>query len=50
MPTLPPSACMTLAVHWATEAMGPERLKEVTEFFKKAKVDLQFTVVTFCPR
>lgn len=30
-------ACMTLAVHWATEAMGPEQLKEVTEFFKRAK-------------
>jgi len=30
-------ACMTLAVHWATEAMGPAQLKEVTEFFKKVK-------------
>jgi len=30
-------ACMTLAVQWATDAMGPEILKEVTEFFKKAK-------------
>lgn len=30
-------ACMTLAVQWATEAMGPEKLQEVTEFFKKAK-------------
>ena len=30
-------ACMTLAVNWATEAMGPELLLEVTEFFKKAK-------------
>lgn len=30
-------ACMTLAVSWATEAMGPEKLKEVTEFFKRAK-------------
>ena len=30
-------ACMSLAVHWATEAMGPEKLKEVTEFFKRAK-------------
>eukprot|EP01038_Epipyxis_sp_PR26KG_P009128 gene9128-12312_t len=29
--------CMTLAVNWATEAMGPEKLKEVTEFFKKVK-------------
>lgn len=32
-------ACMTLAVHWATEAMGPVVLKEVTEFFKKAKLN-----------
>jgi manganese-transporting P-type ATPase len=32
-------ACMTLAVQWATEAMGPETLKEVTEFFKKAKAN-----------
>lgn len=31
--------CMTLAVHWATEAMGPEKLNEVTEFFKKAKAN-----------
>lgn len=30
-------ACMTLAVQWATEAMGPELLKEVAEFFRKAK-------------
>lgn len=30
-------ACMTLAVQWATEAMGPEKLQEVTEFFRKAK-------------
>ena len=29
--------CMTLAVQWATDAMGPEKLKEVTEFFRKAK-------------
>jgi cation-transporting ATPase 13A1 len=29
--------CMTLAVQWATDAMGPEALKEVTEFFRKAK-------------
>jgi cation-transporting ATPase 13A1 len=29
--------CMSLAVHWATEAMGPEKLQEVTEFFRKAK-------------
>jgi cation-transporting ATPase 13A1 len=27
-------ACMTLAVQWATEAMGPEQLKEVTEVFQ----------------
>lgn len=32
-------ACMTLAVRWATDAMGPEALKEVTEFFKKAKAN-----------
>ncbi|RYG68159.1 hypothetical protein EON64_05810 [archaeon] len=31
--------CMTLAVHWATSAMGPEKLQEVTEFFKKAKAN-----------
>merc|ERR1711871_1659071 len=30
-------ACMTLAVQWATDAMGPEKLDEVKEFFKKAK-------------
>lgn len=30
-------ACMALAVKWATETMGPEALKEVTEFFRKAK-------------
>jgi cation-transporting ATPase 13A1 len=30
-------ACMTLAVKWATDAMGPDVLKEVTEFFRKAK-------------
>ena len=30
---------MTLAVQWATDAMGPEALKEVTEFFKKAKAN-----------
>ena len=30
-------ACMTLAVQWATAAMGPELLKEVAEFFRKAK-------------
>lgn len=29
--------CMTYAVQWATDAMGPELLKEVTEFFRKAK-------------
>ncbi len=28
---------MTLAVHWATTAMGPEKLQEVTEFFQKVK-------------
>lgn len=28
---------MTLAVQWATDAMGPEKLREVTDFFKKAK-------------
>ena len=28
---------MTLAVQWATDAMGTELLQEVTEFFKKAK-------------
>ena len=28
---------MTLAVKWATDAMGPEKLQEVTEFFRKAK-------------
>ena len=32
-------ACMTLAVQWATDAMGPEKLKEVTEFFKKVKAN-----------
>ena len=31
--------CMTLAVKWATDAMGPEKLQEVTEFFKKAKAN-----------
>lgn len=30
-------ACMTLAVSWATEAMGPEKLAEVTEFFRRAR-------------
>merc|ERR1711988_1025225 len=30
-------ACMTLAVQWATDAMGTELLQEVTEFFKKSK-------------
>lgn len=29
--------CMTLAVRWATEAMGPEKLNELTEFFKRVK-------------
>jgi cation-transporting ATPase 13A1 len=29
--------CMTLAVKWATDAMGEEKLAEVTEFFRKAK-------------
>lgn len=28
-------ACMSLAVKWATDAMGPEKLHEVTEFFRK---------------
>lgn len=37
-------ACMTLAVQWATDAMGPELLKEVTEFFKKAKAKQLDTV------
>jgi manganese-transporting P-type ATPase len=37
-------ACMTLAVQWATDAMGPELLKEVTEFFKKAKAKQLETV------
>lgn len=31
--------CMTLAVKWATDAMGEEKLKEVTEFFKKVKTN-----------
>jgi cation-transporting ATPase 13A1 len=30
---------MTLAVKWATDAMGPDKLREVTEFFKKAKAN-----------
>lgn len=30
-------ACMTFAVNWATDAMGPEKLEEVKEFFRKAK-------------
>jgi cation-transporting ATPase 13A1 len=29
--------CMSAAVQWATDEMGPVKLKEVTEFFKKAK-------------
>ena len=29
--------CMTLAVQWSTEAMGQDKLREVTEFFKKVK-------------
>ena len=29
--------CMSAAVSWATEAMGPDKLQEVTEFFRKAK-------------
>lgn len=29
--------CMSYAVSWATDAMGPEKLQEVTEFFRKAK-------------
>eukprot|EP01040_Poterioochromonas_malhamensis_P009840 gene9840-10684_t len=32
-------ACMTLAVQWATDAMGEEKLKEVTEFFRKVKAN-----------
>ena len=45
-------ACMTLAVQWATEAMGPDKLKEVTEFFKKAKVRVrtQYAYVHNRPR
>jgi cation-transporting ATPase 13A1 len=31
--------CMTLAVQWATAEMGPEKLKEVTEFFRKVKAN-----------
>lgn len=31
--------CMTLAVRWSTDAMGPEKLREVTEFFKKVKTN-----------
>ncbi len=30
-------ACMSLAVKWATDEMGPDTLKEVTEFFRKAR-------------
>lgn len=30
---------MTLAVQWATEEMGPDKLREVTEFFKKVKAN-----------
>ena len=40
-------ACMSLAVQWATDAMGPEALKEVTEFFKKAKAK-QLDSQTLC--
>jgi cation-transporting ATPase 13A1 len=40
-------ACMSLAVSWATEAMGPELLKEVTEFFRKAKAK-QLDQSTLC--
>merc|ERR1711988_1097909 len=29
--------CMSAALSWATDAMGPEKLQEVTEFFRKAK-------------
>jgi cation-transporting ATPase 13A1 len=28
---------MSLAVKWATDEMGPDTLKEVTEFFRKAR-------------
>ena len=31
--------CMTLAVRWSTDVMGPDKLKEVTEFFKKVKTN-----------
>ena len=31
-------ACMSLAVKWATDSMGPELLSEVATFFKKAKL------------
>jgi cation-transporting ATPase 13A1 len=39
--------CMTLAVEWATTAMGPEALKEVTEFFRKAKAR-EITSASLC--
>ncbi len=29
--------CMSAAVQWATDEMGPAKLQEVTQFFKKAK-------------
>lgn len=32
-------SCMTLAVRWATDAMGPDKLREVTEFFRKVKAN-----------
>lgn len=31
--------CMKLAVQWSTDAMGPEKLQEVTQFFKKVKLN-----------
>jgi hypothetical protein len=36
---------MTLAVNWATEEMGPELLKEVTEFFRKAKAKVRLRCI-----
>ena len=32
-----PFTLLLPAVRWATDAMGPELLKEVAEFFRKAK-------------
>jgi cation-transporting ATPase 13A1 len=39
--------CMTAAVNWATEAMGPVALKEVTEFFRKARAR-EITSASLC--